>query len=106
MMRPKTKYEYRIVFVCGDTQRIGYIPPYHYISHKCKKCGDYRVIREYQQRMKQSPGELLLFAPPWQPYEFPHEREHDYAQHTGQSYGDYHRHINTPADRAYTPRFV
>lgn len=105
MMRSKTKYEYRIVFDCGDTQRIHYMHPYHYISHKCRKCGDYRIITEYQLRMKQSPGEHLLFAPSWQTYEFSHEREHDYAQRTGQDLMQPYR-IDTPADRAYTPSFI
>ena len=105
-MRIKTRYEYRILFNCGDTQRIPYMHPYHYISHKCRACGDYRIISEYQQRMKVATGEKVLFDPQWQPYEFPHESEWRYAQRTGQSYGDYQRRIDTPADRAYTPRFV
>ena len=104
-MKPKTRYEYRILFNCGDTQRIPYMHPYHYISHRCKKCGDYRVITEYQLRMKIATGDRTLFVPEWRAYEFPHEQEHDYATRTGQDLIQPYR-IDTPADRAYTPRFV
>ena len=105
-MKIKTRYEYRIIFECGDVQRIPYIHPYHYITHPCRVCRDYRIIREYQIRAKRPTGETWLFSPDWETYEFPERRAQDYAQRTGQSYGDYKPYTRRPEDWAYTPSFI